>query len=292
LRVLISGGTGQLGRELLRTRPAGHVVQAPGQADVDISSAASVERAVAGFAPALVINAAAYTAVDAAEGDREAAFRVNADGAANVARAAARCGARLVHVSTDFVFDGEAGRPYAPNAAPRPLGAYGESKARGEQAVREILPDRSLVLRTSWLYAAHGRNFVLTMLKLMRERQVINVVCDQIGCPTWANSLAAAIWAFVARGEVSGIYHWSDAGAASWYDFACAVREQALAIGLLASAGEVVPILTRDYPTAARRPPYSVLDCSASWAVLGHRPRHWREALNAMLCELGESPHA
>ncbi len=284
MRVLVTGSTGQLGRELMRLAPAGVTLLAPARDALDMASAALEERVVA-LAPALILNAAAYTAVDRAESERQTAFAVNADAPAALARAAARIGARLLQVSTDFVFDGANSCPYAPDAPLAPLGAYGESKAEGEGRVRGILPD-AVILRTAWVYAAHGTNFVHTMLRLMRERERIGVVADQIGTPTWARGLAAAAWELGLAGDAAGIWHWTDLGVASWYDFAVAIREEALSRGLLPRAAAVEPIRTEDYPTPARRPHYSVLDKSATLARLQAPSCHWRESLRGMLDEL------
>jgi dTDP-4-dehydrorhamnose reductase len=238
-----------------------------------------------------VVNAAAYTAVDAAETEVGAARAVNSEGARHLARACAGRGIRVLQVSTDFVFDGESTHPYTPDDATHPLGEYGRSKLAGEQAVLETSPD-SLVMRTGWLYSCFGGNFVKTMLRLMAERDELSVVSDQVGTPTWARGLADAIWAAIARPQLCGVYHWSDAGVCSWYDFAVAIQEEALAIGLIPRAVKIRPILARDYPTPARRPAFSVLDKSRSWSDLELEPVHWRPQLRAMLNELREQHDA
>jgi dTDP-4-dehydrorhamnose reductase len=282
--VLIAGAGGQLGRELVATAPRGARVVALDRAALDVSDAAAVDVAVRAAGPAVVINAAAYTAVDRAETDAHAARAVNADGAAHLAAAAARWGARTVHLSTDFVFDGESSRPYAPGHVVAPLGVYGATKAEGERRVLAADP-RAVVVRTAWVYSAHGGNFVKTMLRLMATRDEVRVVADQVGTPTWARGLAGALWRVAARGDVAGVHHWTDAGVASWYDVAVAVQEEAVAAGLLARAVPVVPIRTEDYPTPARRPAYSVLDKTASWAAFGVGAPHWRAQLRAALGE-------
>jgi dTDP-4-dehydrorhamnose reductase len=186
-----------------------------------------------------------------------------------------------LHVSTDFVFDGRKASPYRPDDAPAPLGVYGASKLAGEQAVRDTRGLDALILRTGWVYSAHGQNFVKTMLRVMRERSEVRVVADQIGTPTSTATLAGTLWTLLERNAAAGIYHCSDAGAASWYDFACAIRELALR-----RSGEklapVLPIATSDYPTPARRPAYSVLDKTATWAITSPAP-HWREPLRAVI---------
>ena len=203
-----------------------------------------------------------------------------------LAEAARAVGARLIHVSTDFVFAGDRAVPYEAEAARAPLNAYGRTKLAGELAVQRILGDRAVILRTSWLYAAHGRNFVLTMLRLMATRESIGVVFDQVGSPTWADSLADAVWAIVQDPSINGPQHWCDAGVASWFDFAVAIQEEAVIRGLLTRAIPIRAIGTEDYPTPARRPRYSVLDTRRTAGLLGRAPAHWRQNLRKMLDEL------
>ena len=210
---------------------------------LDITDEARVHAFVAEIAPDLIFNAAAYTAVDKAESDAALAQAVNGDAVGYLAAAARAVGAKLIHVSTDFVFDGSARTPYAPDAAPAPLGVYGTTKLAGEQAAG---PD-ALVVRTAWLYGPVGGNFVRTMLRLMQSHPQVRVVGDQIGCPTYAPALAAALWRLAAR-DAKGVYHFSDGGQASWYEFAVAIQEEALAVGLLKTAVPIVPITTADYP--------------------------------------------
>ncbi len=290
-KVLLVGAGGQLGRELARSAPAGVQCLALARQDLDIGDADAVARRLAEVSPALVINAAAYTAVDAAETEPAAAQRANSAGPANLARTCREKGARLIHLSTDFVFDGRASRPYPPDAPAAPLGEYGRSKLAGERAVAELLP-HALVLRTGWVYSSFGGNFVKTMLRLMSDRSELAIVADQIGTPTWARGLAAAVWMAAARPQLKGIYHWSDAGVCSWYDFAVAICEEACAVGLLEQPVQVRPIPTRDYPTPARRPHYSVLDKSETWRDFSLEPVHWRVQLRHMLKEYKEMQDA
>jgi dTDP-4-dehydrorhamnose reductase len=233
--------------------------------------------------PALVINTAAYTRVDDAEREEDRAFAINAAGAGTVAAAAHQIGARVIHISTDFVFDGSAGRPYTPEDEPRPLGAYGRTKLAGERLVLERTGGTALIVRTAWVYAAQGHNFVETMLRLMREGQRIGVVYDQVGTPTWARCLAQALWTASEQPDLQGIVHWTDAGVASWYDFAVAIQEEALGAGLLVRAVPIRPLRTEEFPRPARRPSYSVLDKTTGWAALGGAPPHWRVNLRCML---------
>ena len=287
--VVVVGAGGQLGRELVRTTPVTIECVALARSELDVADARAVTARLTELAPRAVINAAAYTAVDAAESEPGAAHLANVEGPTNLARACAALGdVDLIHISTDFVFDGEASRPYGADALPAPLGEYGQSKLAGELAVRGILPG-ALVLRTGWVYSRFGNNFVKTMLRLMAGRSELGVVADQVGTPTWARGLAEAVWAAVARPRRDDIYHWSDAGVSSWYDFAVAIHEEAQAIGLLERPVRIIPITTADYPTAARRPAYSVLDKTTAWRDLGMEGIHWRVQLRAMLAELKEN---
>jgi dTDP-4-dehydrorhamnose reductase len=255
---------------------------------LDITDAAAVDNRVDETRPGVIINAAAYTAVDRAEEEPHRAFAVNRDGVAHLAQAARDSGAALIHVSTDFVFDGTKSRPYLTADKPNPQGAYGASKLAGEVAVREAMGGRALIIRTAWVYSAHGNNFVKTMLRLMNSRDGVRVVDDQIGSPTWACGLARFIVHAAERG-LRGIYHWTDAGTASWYDFAVAIREEALALGLLSRKVPIRPITTEEFPTPAKRPSYSVLDKSASRGICALDAQHWRESLRQMLSELAHA---
>ncbi len=208
---------------------------------------------------------------------------MNVEGPRNVAAAARDVGARLIHISTDFVFDGDASTPYKADAATNPLSVYGRTKRDGERAVLEALPKSAVVVRTAWLYSKTGSNFVKTMLRLMGERDELGVVADQIGTPTWANSLADSVWAFAGATELAGLYHWTDGGQTSWHEFALAIQEEALSLGLLDQLIPIHAITTEDYPTAATRPRYSVLDCSATTVALNLHPAQWRVNLHHML---------
>jgi dTDP-4-dehydrorhamnose reductase len=281
MKALIVGSKGQLGRGLAATAPEGVEIVGHDIDTLDITDAASVDAAVTAERPDLILNAAAYTAVDKAESDEDAAYAVNATAVGLLADAARARGARLVHVSTDFVFDGEAGTPYAPDAATNPLGVYGRTKLAGEQLAGE----GALIVRTAWVYAPTGGNFVRTMIRLMGERPEVRVVADQIGTPTYAPGLAAALWAMAGHG-LNGIHHYTDAGAASWYDFAVAIQEEALAAGLLSTAVPVIPIATSDFPTPAKRPSYSVLDKTSTFTALGGPTLHWRANLRTMIAEV------
>jgi dTDP-4-dehydrorhamnose reductase len=280
------GGAGQVGRAVADRPTPGHEVIVKTRADVDVADESAVVRAITETAPDWVVNAAAYTAVDLAEDEAPKASAINDIAVGIIAAAAGRAGSRVLHLSTDFVFDGNSSRAYLPGDVPNPLSVYGMTKLRGE--TRLLAADcEAIVLRTAWVYASAGRNFVLTMLRLMREREQIRVVGDQIGSPTWASGLARAVWGLIDGQAPAGIYHWTDLGVASWYDFAVAIQEEALTHRLLHRAVEILPISTADYPARARRPPFSVLNISETRALVSSVPAvHWRVNLRAMLHEL------
>jgi dTDP-4-dehydrorhamnose reductase len=288
--LLILGTNGQLGWELVRQSREQeldfHALDFP---EIDLGDGGSIEGRLADLGFDGAVNAAAYTAVDRAESESGPAFAINRDGPAVLARICrSRC-VPLIHVSTDYVFDGTKQGPYTEDDAIAPLGVYGRSKAEGEGAVREGLPEH-LILRTAWLYGVHGQNFVKTMLKLGRERDALRVVADQRGCPTFAADLASAILSIYRRHREGiavewGTYHYCGAGAASWHEFAEAIFEIARRYESLKVA-QVAAIATSEYPTPARRPANSVLDCSKIERRLGIRPRPWREALGEMMGRL------
>ncbi|MDG6079090.1 dTDP-4-dehydrorhamnose reductase [Erythrobacter litoralis] len=279
MKALIIGGAGQLGRALARSAPTGAEVTSLTRDELDITDGAAVSQAVERSGATAIFNAAAYTAVDAAESDPEAAYRINSEAVGHLAQAAQASKARLIHVSTDFVFAGNAGMPYPPDAPTQPLGVYGASKRDGEHAA--LSAPETLIVRTAWVYDRDGRNFVNTMLRLMQERDELGVVSDQLGTPTLADDLATALWS-LAEKEVTGTLHFTNSGVASWYDFALAIQEEANAAGLLERAIPIKPIRTKDFPTPAQRPSYSVLDCSETYKHLGAPARHWRQALRSI----------
>lgn len=281
-RALVLGAAGQVGRACMDCAPEKVVAEGFSRGTCDVTDNAVLRRVMDEINPHVVINTAAYTAVDAAEDDPESADAVNANAPAMLGALCAQRGLRLVHISTDFVFDGRAHRPYAPAADPAPLGVYGASKWRGEQAVFASGASHAVV-RTSWVYSPDGRNFVLTMLRLMREQGIVRVVNDQIGSPTSARGLAEICWLLALNGDAGGLFHWSDNGAISWYDFACGIHEEALALGLLSTPAKIEPISTDAFPTKAQRPTYSVLDCSDTCSALNVTQQPWRDALRDML---------
>ena len=285
MKILITGSGGQVGRSLLDAAPDATQVLTVSHQELDIADSRAVGEYVRSHSPDVIINAAAHTAVDRAESEPDLARAINGDGPKHLAEAARETGARLIHISTDFVFDGAASKPYKPDAATNPLGVYGATKLAGEKAVLATLPDRSVVVRTAWVYAATGNNFVRTMLRVMKASGSVRVVADQVGTPTAAGAFAETLWGIVARPEVKGLHHWTDAGVASWYDFAVAIAEEGAQLGLVSDQVTVTPIGTADYPTPARRPSYSVLDKS-SLTALGLVPAHWRKRLRGVLGEM------
>ncbi|HEX9041711.1 MAG TPA: dTDP-4-dehydrorhamnose reductase [Trebonia sp.] len=285
-RWLVTGAAGMLGRDLtdlLRLR--GEEFTALARADLDIADAAAVRAAVSSVKPDVVVNCAAWTAVDAAEEHEAQALAVNGHGPANLAAACAAAGALLVHPSTDYVFDGHAATPYAEDAPTSPAGAYGRGKLAGEQAVRAALPEASYIVRTAWLYGAHGKNFVKTMLRLAANGTAPGVVADQHGQPTWTADVAARVLALVGKSAPPGIYHATSSGQTTWFGFAeeifrlyhSSVAEQGDAERARVSPR---PISTAEYPTPAQRPAYSVLGHGA-WRAAGIEPiGDWRDALH------------
>jgi dTDP-4-dehydrorhamnose reductase len=283
VRILLTGRSGQVGWELQRVLSGLGEVVAPDRAGLDMARPDTVAAVVREFGPDVIVNAAAYTAVDQAERDPQACFEVNAVSVGEMAAAAGRLGSLLVHYSTDYVFDGSKRTPYTEADLPAPISVYGRSKLAGEQAIIGS-GCRHLILRTSWVYAARGRNFVLTMLRLAGEREQLRVVDDQLGAPTWARDIASAtLAALSASAPLQGLFHVSAAGVASWYQVACRV----LALAGLKTA--VVPIPTSEYPTPAARPAYSVLDSSRFEHASGFRIGRWDERLRECLQALGRA---
>lgn len=288
IKVLVTGATGQLGRALCETAWPGLAVTGLTRPDCDLTDGTAVARQLASAAPDVVVNAAAYTGVDMAESEPEAAYAANRDGPARLAEACARHGAALVHVSTDYVFDGGGDRPWREDDPTGPLGVYGASKLAGEEAVRARLR-RHVIVRTSWVYSATGGNFVKTMLRVGAERPRLTIVRDQQGCPTAAADLAAAIAVIAGRlgrepEAPTGTFHYCGAGATTWFDFAAEIFRQAADYGR--PEPELVPIATTDYPTPASRPAYSVLDCARIEAAYGVARPPWPESLRPVIAAL------
>lgn len=284
MKIVIIGNSGQLSYELVRI--LGEDTVCLGPEDTDITKFDVVSETLAHLAPDVIINAAAYTAVDKAEEEQDLCHAINATAVENLAKYCKQANAFLVHVSTDYVFNGHKGSPYLPTDPIEPQGAYGKTKADGEKALLDLLPKASCLIRTAWVYSAHGNNFVKTMLKLMADKPQLTVIDDQIGTPTWAKGLAEACVS-AAENKTVGVYHWTDEGVASWYDFALAIQELGIDKGLLDKAIPVLPIPSSQYPTPAKRPHYSVLDKqTAREAFASCKPAHWRKQLASMLDEL------
>ncbi len=293
MRVLITGALGQVGQELMLSAPASWQVSGFGSKELDISDAQKVLDTVQQLQPQLIINAAAYTAVDQAESDLSRAYAVNQHGAHNLAQAAQSVDCPLLHISTDYVFDGQHNQPYTEHDTAAPNSVYGDSKWQGEQAITAICR-KHIILRTSWVFGLHGNNFVKTMLRLGRERDALSIVSDQVGGPTSARSIAQALWQIAQQYQSSGdgpwgTYHFSGAPTCSWYDFAEEIFAQAAALQLITKVPELKPINTHDYPTPAQRPAYSVLDNTKLNEHLNIMQSHWKTELALMLQALKDA---
>ena len=277
MNILVTGANGQLGREMQRlsaVSPNNYTFT--DVAELDVTDAGAVRQAVAQTRAEVIVNCAAYTNVERAEEDEEAADRLNRGAAENLARAAEANGATLIHVSTDYVFDGTAHTPYTEDGTPSPLGAYGRTKLAGERAVMAS-GCRYLIFRTAWLYSEYGNNFLKTMLRLTSERDTLQVVFDQIGTPTYAGDLSLALFSIIESERYAGnegVYHFTDEGVCSWYDFATEIA---------AAAGHdkcrIIPCHTSEFPTKATRPAYSVLDKTKFKETFRMDIPHWREAM-------------
>ena len=291
-KILLTGITGQVGQELQQTlTPLGEVIGV-GRQDLDLSQPDQIKQHIAQIKPDVIVNAAAYTAVDKAENESELAIAINANAPKAIAIAAKDIGATLVHISTDYVFNGQNHTPYLETDATDPLGVYGKSKLLGETGVRENC-DRHIILRTAWVYGSKGHgNFVKTMLRLGEGREELKVVADQIGSPTWSYDIAEAIANLLNKSQadstIKGTYHFSNSGVASWYDLAVAVFTEAKQLGFPLKIKRVFPIATADYPTPAQRPAYSVLSKGKYTQTTEVYPPHWRESLRKMLAQLLE----
>ena len=286
MKVLITGSKGQLGQTLQLNQPQ-HTITAVDVDQLDITNQQAVIDFCAQLNPDVIINAAAYTAVDQAEKDYDLAYAVNCTGVKNLALGARKVGARVIHVSTDYVFAGDAHQPYLTSDLTDPQGAYGKTKLAGEEALFEVLGDQAVVVRTAWVYSIFATNFVKTMLRLMADRPELGIIADQIGSPTSTTDLAKCLWQMAEQSEISGLYHFTNSGVASWYDFAVAIRSQGEKLGLLNSdAAKIKAIASEDYPTPAPRPFYSVLNKKSTEQVLGWQAPHWQESLGKVLQDL------
>ncbi|WP_438864983.1 dTDP-4-dehydrorhamnose reductase [Neptunicella sp.] len=281
--IIVIGKSGQLALAI-RKIAADREILFLGRHDIDITTIDNIELTLKHFRPVAIINASAYTAVDRAETDAEQAYLLNETAVANLARYCAKRAIHFVHVSTDYVFAGNKGSPYLTDDDYGPKSVYGSSKMAGEIAMLKYCPN-ACIIRTSWVYSSEGQNFVKTMLRLMREKSELGVIDDQIGSPTSANALAKACLV-AAEKKVVGIHHFTDAGVASWYDFANTIQQLAHQKGLLSTLIPINPIPTRAYPTPAQRPAYSVLDKSSLKESFNLQPKHWQSELTMVLDEL------
>ena len=289
-KILITGIDGQLGSELQKILSSHGEIAGTGRDRLDFAQPETLRKVIPEIKPDLVINAAAYTAVDKAESEPELARMVNAIAPGILTEETEKLGIPLIHISTDYVFDGSQSRPYLETDETNPLGVYGTSKLSGENAICQA-SDRHIIIRTAWVYGVGGKgNFVKTMLRLGSDRPELKVVCDQIGSPTWTGDLANAIAAIVRdRLDITGTYHYTNSGVCSWYDFAVAIFEEAKILGFPLQVDRVFPITTAEYPTPAKRPPFSVLSSRKLADILGDPPPHWRDGLRKMLAELRSS---
>lgn len=270
MNVLIIGKNGQVAWELQQTCPSHIAAYAYGRNEINITDPQSIEQVITKINPAVIINASAYTAVDKAESEQDEAYLINATAVELIAKAATKHSIRLLHISTDFVFDGAKNTPYTVDEKTNPINVYGASKLAGEQAIKAYCPVNSAIVRTSWVYSSHGNNFVKTMLRLMAEKERLSVVSDQIGCPTNAKGLAKYLWQLAERETLDPIYHYSDLGVASWYDFAVAIQETAYEQGKLTKKIPIKPIPSSEYPTPATRPMFSLMQHNLSL-----NKQHW-----------------
>lgn len=283
MRILVTGSSGQLGCELQNlAQGSEHNWLFCDVADLDITQPKAVETFFEQHHPEVVVNCAAYTAVDKAEEDEERCMGINAEAVGILAHTCLRYSATLIHISTDYVFSGTAHKPLLPTDATEPIGVYGRSKLRGEELIRQS-GCKHIILRTSWLYSSHGANFVQTMLRLFGERELVKVVSDQVGTPTYARDLAEAILHIIYTDQLgkTGTYHYSNLGVCSWYDFAHAIATRS------GSTCRVEPCHSADFPTKVKRPHYSVLDTSSTTATFGLENRHWQDALTDCLQAMG-----
>lgn len=290
MRILITGANGQLGKSLLNSKKSEKfAIIALSKNEMNLSNPTSIKNNIRFYRPDWIINAGAYTEVDKAEIETDLALAINYYGTKVIAEELNSFGGKLLQISTDFVFSGNQGIPYETDSPRNPLGIYGKSKVKAEEIVEKLLfpTFKGKILRTSWLMGPVGRNFALTMLNLHNQKNEIQVVSDQVGCPTSTESLANACWQLIDKENINksipNILHWSDAGAASWYDVAIAIGEIGKQIGLIDNPAKVLPIKTSEYPTAAQRPSYSLLNCLDSAKILDLERKHWRASLTQLL---------
>tara|TARA_R110002072_G_scaffold1598_8_gene13678 strand:- start:2015 stop:2917 length:903 start_codon:yes stop_codon:yes gene_type:complete len=289
-KVLVIGANGQLGQCLKVQPPVDLDIKFANKLDLDLADRGSIRAAFDEIKPDYVVNCAAYTNVDGAENDRDAAANVNHFGVMDLANLCSERRIKVIHISTDFVFDGKSRKPYHPDDICSPVGVYGQTKLLGEVALAQIMPEDTMIIRTSWLYSEFGSNFVKTMLRLFETKESFRVVHNQQGSPTYAMGLAELIWHVLDTRQFSpGVYHWCDKGVTTWYDFANEIGQRALNKGLISSKGAAFPILSSEYPTAAERPMYSALYCYPTlkrYTKIRQLP--WQDQLSRMLDALAD----
>jgi len=286
--ILLIGSNGQLGTELQNFLSSNYQVIAVTRPEIDLTQTDNLRKIIRETQPEIIINAAAYTAVDKAETEPELATAINTTAPQIIAEESQKLGSFLIHFSTDYVFNGNSNYPYQESDITNPVSVYGQTKLAGEIAIQKAC-SQYMIIRTAWVYGTYGKsNFVKTMLRLGKERPEARVVTDQIGSPTWAQDIALTITQIIPQltSEIAGIYHYTNSGVASWYDFATAIFEEAEKLGFPLKINQVIPITTPEYPTPAKRPAYSVLACQKISKILGTHPPHWRQRLILMLKEL------
>lgn len=289
MKILLIGSTGQLGREIIKSSPNDIYLITPSRLEFDFNNSKECYEYILNLSPDWIINSGAFTNVEKAEIEEELAYKINALGPQILAKALSKSGGKLLQISTDYVFSGKQNYPYTTNQIVSPINNYGISKAKGEEYVKQYLPNnnQSNILRTSWLVSPHGNNFASKIIRLLNDRDEIKVICDQISSPTTTLSLADAIWKIIKRNEEYSnqnevfppINHFSNDGVASWYDFAIIIREIGLKNRLINKAGEIRPIKSYEYPSKTMRPNYSVLDTYNTKKIIGLKNSHWRNEL-------------
>lgn len=284
MKILITGAGGQVATELSRVLEDWDIVLRS-RSELDITNHEALEHEIRTVNPDWVVNAAAYTAVDRAEDDEDVAYAVNAEAPGKMAQIIATMpNTRLLHISTDYVFDGDSTKSYTPTDQTNPLNIYGKSKLAGEMQILHALQEDMLVIRTGWVYSASGNNFVKTMMRLMQDRDTLNVVDDQVGSPTWAYDFARVIRMAMEK-DIRGLHHWTDAGVASWFDFAKAVWRKGKFFGVLDESITILPVSSSEYPTKAKRPGFTIMDKSSLRSAIGYKGMHWGDALELMIQE-------
>lgn len=284
VKVLVIGKNGQLARELTDTVPTDVELTCLSRTEIDLTEPSDIIRVISTIKPNIIINVSGFTDVEAAESSYENAHALNGKAVDNIAYAAFNAKVRLIHISTDFIFDGCSQRAYKVDDKPNPINVYGKSKLAGEVAIAKYHSDNFTIVRTSWLYSRFGKNFVKTMLNLMSEKEQLNIVNDQLGSPTHAKGLAYFLWCLIKLEKWQAIYHWSDLGITSWYEFAIAIQELGIKHGVLQYQIPIKPILSVNYPSLAKRPSFSALDCTASQMILTGKA--WQDGLTDFIKQL------